>query len=340
VDRSLLRWVLTVCFLLATLLAVSTLSLLLGPSGVSPGAIVRAILGGKEDVARAILFDIRLPRILLGFAIGGSLSLAGVILQTMFRNPLVEPYTLGISGGAALGVSITTILRLGGPLGLYALPASGFVGAFCVILFLRVMAANRSVLTIQGLLLIGVMISFISSSAVLLIMSISGVEELHYILFWIIGSLGETDWSLVKPALFFSVVGLVFAYFFWPDLNALRLGEEDALHLGVHVERTKRILFILASVLTGISVSLAGAIGFVGLVVPHFVRMFTGGDHRILLVSTFLSGASFLIFCDCIAKSVIQPVELPVGVVTGLLGGVLFIYTMTRRAKATGGTGA
>ncbi|HME42970.1 MAG TPA: iron ABC transporter permease [Syntrophorhabdales bacterium] len=339
-DKRLVKWVLSVCVLVAILLAVSTLSLLLGPSGVSPGAIVRAILEGKESAAHAILFDIRLPRILLGFAIGGSLSLAGVILQSMFRNPLVEPYTLGISGGAALGVSITTILRLAGPLGIYALPVSGFVGAFCVILFLRVMAANRSVLTIQALLLTGVMISFISSSAVLLIMSISGVEELHDILFWIIGSLGETDWFLVKPALLVSVSGLIFAYFFCFDLNALGLGEEDALHLGVNVERTKRILFILASVLAGLSVSLAGAIGFVGLVVPHFVRMFTGGDHRILLVSAFLSGATFLIFCDCVAKTIIQPVELPVGVVTGLLGGVLFIYTMTRKGSATGGKGA
>jgi iron complex transport system permease protein len=171
-------------------------------------------------------------------------------------------------------------------------------------------------------------------------MSISGVEELHDILFWIIGSLGETDWFLVRPALFVSVSGLIFAYFFCFDLNALRLGEEDALHLGVNVERTERILFTLASVLTGLSVSLAGAIGFVGLVVPHFVRMFTGSDHRILLVSAFLSGAIFLIFCDCVAKTVIQPVELPVGVVTGLLGGVLFIYTMTRRGGTTGGKGA
>ena len=213
-DKRLVRWVLSVCVLVATLLAVSTLSLLLGPSGVSPGAIIRAILGGKESAAHAILFDIRLPRILLGFAIGGSLSLAGVILQTMFRNPLVEPYTLGISGGAALGVSITTILRLTGPLGIYALPVSGFVGAFCVILFLRVMAANRSVLTIQALLLTGVMISFISSSAVLLIMSISGVEELHYILFWIIGSLGETDWFLVKTGASCLRVGPDFRLFF------------------------------------------------------------------------------------------------------------------------------
>ena len=143
---------------------------------------------------------------------------------------------------------------------------------------------NRSVLNLQGLLLTGVMISFISSSAVLLIMSISRIEDLHGILFWIIGSLGETDWLPVKLALVAAISGLAVAYLFCFDLNALSLGEEDALHLGVNVERTKRVLLLLASFLTGLSVSLAGAIGFVGLVVPHFVRMFAGTDHRILLV--------------------------------------------------------
>jgi iron complex transport system permease protein len=331
------KWLFTLLVLIMILLAVSAFSLSLGPAGMHPGTIVRLLLGGKGAATDyAILFDIRLPRILLGFAVGGSLSLAGVLLQAMFRNPLVEPYTLGISGGAALGVALATILGLTGMLGAYSLPAFGFLGAACVILFLSI-GINRSVLNLQGLLLTGVMISFISSSAVLLIMSVSRIEDLHGILFWIIGSLGETDWLPVKLALVAAVSGIIVAYLFCFDLNALSLGEEDALHLGVNVERTKRVLFLLASFLTGLSVSLAGAIGFVGLVVPHFVRMFAGTDHRILLVSSFVSGAIFLIFCDAVAKSVAQPVELPVGVVTGLVGGVLFIYAMMRRANIVRG---
>ena len=336
-ENRLFKWLATLLVLIVILLGVSALSLSLGPSGLHAGRILRLILGRQGTATEyAILFDIRLPRILLGFAIGGALSLSGVMLQAMFRNPLVEPYTLGISGGAALGVSLGTILGLTGLLGVYTLPAFGFLGAACVIVFLSI-GINRSVLNLQGLLLTGVMISFISSSAVLLIMSISRVEDLHGILFWIIGSLGETDWLPVKLALVAAISGLVVSYFFCFDLNALSLGEEHALHLGVNVERTKRLVLLLASILTGLSVSLVGAIGFVGLVVPHFVRMFAGTDHRILLVSSFISGAIFLIFCDAVAKSAAQPLELPVGVVTGLLGGVLFIYAMMRRPSTTGG---
>lgn len=332
-EGRLVRWLGTLCVLVAILVAVSAFSLSLGPAGLHLAKIARLLCGGRGSATEyAILFDIRLPRILLGLAIGGALSLSGVILQALFRNPLVEPYTLGISGGAALGVSLGTVLGLTGLLGTYTLPVFGFLGAACVILFLS-FGMNRSVLNLQGLLLTGVMISFISSSAVLLIMSISRVEDLHGILFWIIGSLGETDWLPVKLALVAAFSGLAIAYFFCFDLNALSLGEEEALHLGVNVERTKRLLLLLASLLTGLSVSLVGAIGFVGLVVPHFVRMLVGTDHRILLVSSFVSGAAFLVFCDAIAKTVAQPLELPVGVVTGLVGGVLFVYAMMRKVR-------
>jgi iron complex transport system permease protein len=331
------RWIATILFLLLILTGVSLLSLSTGAASIPPGDIIPLLLKGQGSAAHSILVDIRLPRLILGFAVGGALSLAGVILQGMFRNSLVEPYTLGISGGASSAVCVTIILGLGHILGVYALPISGFLGGLLVILFLYPASIRSGTLKTPSLLLTGVMVNFISSSFVILIMSISRAEDLHNILFWIIGSLGETDWVLVKLALFVSLAGLAASYFFCFNLNAMALGEEEALHLGIDVERTKRIILVVASLLTGICVSLSGAIGFVGLVVPHFVRMCVGVDHRIVMISSFLSGAIFLILCDTVAKTVALPMELPVGVKTGILGGVLFIYVLTKRELSFGG---
>lgn len=290
------------------------------------------IIEGKGTAEYSILFDIRLPRIILGFAVGGALTLAGVILQGMFRNPLIEPYTLGISGGAALGVSLNIVF------GLYkssilTLPFWGFLGALFVILVLYFINMRKGVMRLQGLLLNGVMISFISSSLIMLIMSLSRAEDMHGIIFWIMGSLDEPNWFIIKVTSLATITLFIISYIFCLDLNAFSLGEEEALHLGVHVERSKRILFVIASLLAGFSVSIAGMIGFVGLVVPHFIRMLVGADHRILMPAAFLAGGAFLIFCDTIARTIIAPVELPVGVITGILGGSLFIYALAKKGS-------
>jgi iron complex transport system permease protein len=150
------------------------------------------------------------------------------------------------------------------------------------------------------------------------------------------GSLQEPSWRLIKLTVLVSICGLVVSHLFCPALNALSLGEEEALHLGINVERTKKLLFLLAAALTGLSVSIAGIIGFVGLVVPHFIRLFLGGDHRILLIGSFLSGAAFLILCDTLARTIISPMELPVGVITGILGGTLFVYALSRKRVLLG----
>ncbi len=338
-KNKVIRWLLWVLVLCGLLLGIALFSLCTGSAGISLKKILGIILEGKGTTEYSILFDIRLPRIILGFAIGGALSLAGVILQGMFRNPLVEPYTLGISGGAAIGVCLSIVLRLNSALGILSMPLSGFLGAILVILLVYTLSMRKGVLKIQGLLLTGVMISFISSSLIMLIMSISRSEDLHGIIFWIMGSLEEPSWFLIKMAVLVSIFGLAASYLFCFDLNALSLGEEEALHLGVNAEKTKRFLFILTSLLTACSVSVAGIIGFVGLIVPHFMRMFVGNDHRILLISSFLCGAAFLIFCDTLARMVIAPLELPVGVITGILGGVLFVYALTKRQVVLGGGG-
>lgn len=328
------KWLFVICTLLALLVVACLFSLFVGSTGLSLRELLLLLRGRDEvGVAYSLFFDIRFPRILIGIAVGGGLSLAGVLLQGIFRNPLVEPFTLGISGGAALGVCLSTILGFSRFL---SLPLAGFGGAFAVILFLNFLITRKSFTSVQGLLLAGVMINFISSSLVTLIISILRVEQLHGILFWIIGTLGETDWLLVNTAICTSVAGLILCYLFCPDLNALLLGEEQAHHLGIGIEKTKKLLFALASLLTGLCVSLTGAIGFVGLVVPHFMRMLVGHDHRILLISSYLAGAMFLVLCDAIAKTIAFPIELPVGVVTGILGGSVFIYTLTKKRVPLG----
>lgn len=330
-NKKIVRWLIPVLVLIALLWVVSMVSLCIGSTAIPLKKIIPLLLGGQEGIEYSILVDIRLPRILLGAAVGGGLSLAGVLLQGMFRNPLVEPYTLGISGGAALGVCLTIVLGLRHALSGFAMPLSGFIGAACVILVVYWLSSRRGIIKVQALLLTGVMISFISSSLLMLMMAISRAEDLQSIVFWIMGSLEEPKWSLIYLVMVVSFLGLMVSYFFSVRLNAMALGEEEARHLGISTESTKRWLFLMASLLTGCCVAITGIIGFVGLAVPHFVRMFVGQDHRILLISSFLSGAIFLIISDTVARTIIAPLELPVGVVTGIVGGVLFIYTLVKR---------
>jgi iron complex transport system permease protein len=329
-------WVSLLFMAILFLLAASVVSLVSGSAGIPISKIIPSLLKGRGSAEYSILVDIRLPRIILGFAIGGALSLAGVILQSMFRNPLVEPYTLGISGGAALGASLCIILRLSNFLPTMSLPLSGFIGACLVVMPLYFFNARKKMLHIEGLLLTGVMISFISSSMVILILAISRAEDLQSIIFWIMGSLEQPSWLLILTALCTSLICLCLSYFFGLHMNAFSLGEEEAIHLGIDTEKTKKQLFFIASLLTGISVSVSGLIGFVGLIVPHFVRILAGYDHRRLLVISFITGAGFLIICDTIARTIIAPIQLPVGVITGILGGTIFIYVLSRKLFSQG----
>ncbi len=323
------RWLGWLGLIVLAAIFAAILALVSGSSGIPAGKVLEILSKPPDSIEGRIIWDLRFPRLLLGFAVGGALSLAGVILQGMFRNPLVEPYTLGISGGAAVGVSLSILWGISGFWHL-GLPLSGFLGACLVIFLLYFLSRRGRELPLQGMLLTGVMLTFISSSLMLLILAVSRAEDLQGILFWIMGSLDEPDPVLIRIMISISLLGLGTCYFFHADLNALALGEEEARHLGIPVERTKRVLFAIASVLTGVSVAVAGVIGFVGLVVPHIMRGLVGRDPRILLIASFLAGGTFLVLCDTVARVLIAPVELPVGVITGLLGGCLFIYVLVR----------
>ncbi|OJV87978.1 MAG: iron ABC transporter permease [Bacteroidia bacterium 44-10] len=326
-------WGVYVLLLLMGLLVVSMFSLGMGEIPIRLGDLPH-IFSDKESMEYGVLAYIRIPRTLLGLAIGGSLSLAGAILQGIYRNPLVEPYTLGISGGASLGVTFAIVAGLH-LLNILFLPLAGFIGAFATIFLVYTLSLGRGGLSVNRMLLIGVMISFISSSLMMFLMSVTSTDNIHGIVFWIMGSLNESNSTMITVMIVLSLFCLVVSYLFVMPLNALRLGEEKARHLGFNANSVIRILFIVTSLLTGACIAVAGIIGFVGLVIPHIVRLWVGTDYRILLISSFLSGSIFLILCDVMARTIISPNELPIGVITGIVGGVAFIVLLSnsRRKK-------
>ena len=297
-----------------------------------PFADIPRLLSDKESMEYGVLAYIRIPRTVLGFAIGGSLSLAGAILQGIYRNPLVEPYTLGISGGASLGVTFAIVSGLH-LLNILFLPLAGFIGSFTTLFLVYTLSLRKGALSVNRMLLIGVMISFISSSLMMFLMSITATENIHGIVFWIMGSLNESNTAMIWIVTALALTCLLVAYLFVMPLNALRLGEEQARHLGINSNVTIRILFVVSSLLTGACIAVAGIIGFVGLVIPHIVRLWVGADYRIMLIASFLSGSTFLILCDVLARTIISPNELPIGVITGIVGGMAFIVLLSRSQK-------
>ena len=319
--------------LLVLLVVASTWSLLSGDINISWKQLPH-VLQHSDSMEYSVLMNLRMPRLVLAFAVGASLSLSGVILQGIYRNPLVEPFTLGISGGASLGVALIIVSGTAITLGSFLLPVAGFTGAFVTIFLVYMLGMGRGAANINRMLLTGVMISFVFSSLLMFLLSVSTTENLHNIIFWTMGSLEEPDARLIRLMLIGSIAVFLLTHLFAHALNALRLGEDEATHLGINVTLTVRVLFVLASLLTGLCVSIAGIIGFVGLVIPHLMRRAVGSDYRILLSASFLGGGLFLIVCDVLARTLIAPNELPVGVLTGITGGIVFIILLSRKDSA------
>jgi iron complex transport system permease protein len=331
-SKKYFRWSFYLAGLLVLLAVSVILSLSAGEMNLGFMDIFSILRKGHESMEYTILSQIRFPRVLLGIAVGGALSLSGVLLQGVYRNPLVEPYTLGISGGASLGVAFAIVFGLHQLIGSFVLPLAGFVGAFLIIFVVYIISTRSGRINIQTMLLTGVMVSFIASSSMMLLMAITSSENLHGIIFWIMGSLDESDMSLIYITLILSVCALAVSYLFVQPLNALRLGEEKAKHLGINTDLAIKLLFLLASLLAGVCVAVAGVIGFVGLIIPHLMRLLFGTDYRILLISSFLSGSIFIVISDVIARTIISPNELPIGVITGIAGGIAFLLMISRRS--------
>lgn len=332
-QKKYFHWVILFIVLIAALILVVLYSLSAGELSIPIGKIPSILWNKAPSMEHLILVKIRLPRILLGIAVGGSLSLAGVILQGIFRNPLVEPYTLGISGGAALGVALAIVSAIQLKFGYSILPISGFAGALISIVLVYSLSVKQGKLVTNKMVLVGVMVSYLASAAMMFLLATCTSENVHGIIFWIMGSLDETDTALTNLSLIVAICGLLISYLFIQPLNALRMGEADARHLGINTNTAIKCLFVLASLLTGMSVAVAGIIGFVGLIIPQFLRYVAGSDFRFLLVAAFITGGIFLVFCDTLARTIIAPNELPIGVITGILGGTAFLIALVQNNK-------
>jgi iron complex transport system permease protein len=321
---------------LVALGSVSALALTLGSAPVSLGEVAAVLLGRESgELATTVVLRLRLPRLLLGALAGASLAVAGVAFQALTRNPLADPAVLGVAGGAALGAVLGQAIGLEGTwLGAVGLSAVAFAGALLAAASVYLIASSGSRLPIQTLLLAGVITGLFFSAAITLVISLVDFARMGGILHWLMGSLGAVGYRPVAVMALGATAGAVLIYRQARALNLLALGEESALQLGVEAERVKRTIFLAASLLTAVVVAHTGPIGFVGLIVPHGVRLAFGSDNRLLIPLAAGVGASFLVLADTLARVVARPAELPVGVITAFCGAPFFVYLLRARLGA------
>lgn len=336
------KWLLYLVLLSMMLLIVMIISSGIGAADISPIKIIRIIANRLpfisvdkdwEDSQELALIEWRLPRIAIGVVVGGGLAIAGVVLQALLRNPLSEPYILGVSSGGSLGAVIAIMLGIGSIKGIPTLPVFAFLGSLGSIFLVYSIARVGGKTPTHIILLAGVIVNAFFSALIMFLVSIIRENEAYKFILWSMGNLAPLETRLTLCSLGLVVLGGITLLFYSHSFNLISMGEETAAELGVEVERVKKIAFVLSSLITGACVSICGIIGFVGLIVPHIVRMIIGADHRILMPTSALVGAIFLVTADTIARTVTAPSEIPVGVVTALAGAPFFIYLLRRKYK-------
>ncbi|AQQ55156.1 FecCD family ABC transporter permease [Planococcus lenghuensis] len=289
---------------------------------------------GADETAASILWDIRMPRVILAGLVGASLAIAGAAFQGLLQNPLADPYTLGVSSGASVGAVTTLFFGLSIPvLGLFTLPVMSMTGA--LITMIAVIGFAQLVdkaMKMETVILTGIIFSAFLGSVISLVVALSG-EELRQIISWLLGSVSMRGWPHVWMVLPFVFIGSFMLWLNRRELNAMLFGEDRARHLGVDVRKRKLVILVGGSLLTGAAVAVSGTIGFVGLVVPHMVRLLWGADHRHVLPLSFINGATLLVLCDFVSRTIISPSELPIGVITALLGAPVFAYIFFRQRQ-------
>ena len=331
----------------AALCVAAFLSLSIGATGITltslPRVLSAMITGRYEaDVAREqlVLIDIRLPRLLLGMFVGASLAVAGAMMQGMFRNPLADPGLVGVSSGAAVAAVATIALGngLAAPwiktFGAYALPVSAFLGGITTTAILVGIVSRQGQLSIGTLLLAGIALAALNTALMGLIAFTSDDRELRDLTLWMLGSLSGASWPKVFAVLPFALLVAAVLPTLIRGLNGLLLGEAEAFHLGIDVEKTKRVIVVVTSAAVGASVAVSGIVGFVGIVVPHLVRLLVGPDHRVVLPASALLGAALVLLADIFARMLLRPAELPLGVVLAIIGAPIFLHMVVKRGMA------
>ncbi len=314
--------------ILISLVLILILSMLastaIGPVSIPLKGVFTALTNlNAQGTESIIISQIRLPRIILAALVGSALAVAGAAMQGLFKNPMADPYVIGISSGAAFGASIAIVVHL-------SVPVFAFLFAAGTAFLVYNIAKKNGRVPVETLLLSGIAVAAFFSAMTSLVMYLAG-EDLHQIVFWLMGGLWGSDWGKVTVAAPFIFLGTIGIFVFSRDLNAMLLGEEHAQHLGIEVENVKKILLVLVSLITGIAVAVSGIIGFVGLIIPHIARLVVGPDHRILIPVSALIGAIFLVWADTLARTIISPTELPVGIITAFFGAPFFIYLLRRK---------
>ncbi len=322
------------------------LNLVIGAVRVPPGAVLGILLdhlGVPNGLAytqqqEAVVWNIRVPRMLLGLVVGAGLGTAGCALQGVFRNPLADPGVIGVSSGAALGAVGVIILGVA-PLGAWTTPAAAFIGGLTLTMLVYALSRRDGRTEVVTLVLTGVALNAIAGGLIGFALFFATDAQLRNVVFWQLGSVGGATWPNVRPALLLALLAVVPLMRYGQRLNLLALGEREAFHLGVDTERLRFEVIALAALATAAAVSFAGIIGFVGLVVPHMLRLLLGPDHRQLLPASALLGAAAIALADLAARTVVAPAEMPLGVVTALAGGPYFLWLIHRTRRQQGGWG-
>jgi iron complex transport system permease protein len=330
-PRITTRIITTSIVLGAVLVAAMWIGISVGPAGSAFSEVLKVLFGqvSGESTLTDIIWHLRLPRVLSAALVGAALSLGGLVFQALLRNPLAEPYILGISGGAAIGAIVGILL---GWSHFPGVSLTSFLGSTATVGLLLFLSAGKTVLQRDALLLSGVMVNAFCSAVILFLVSIGQQSQVHSIIFWMMGDLSLVDSAQV--ALMAVMILPVFGVMFWLShvMNLLLLGHETALSLGVNFKRMIFVLLIMTSLMISIAVSSCGLLGFVGLVIPHLLRFIMGSDHRVLVPACVLGGGAYMIMCDVVARTLPRQGEMPVGVITAMIGAPLFIILLKRAA--------